>query len=120
MLSSRQRVTNALYGRETDRMPWAPLIDGYYIAYMRSIGRRMDVVECVKEIGADIIERHIPCFRYEYSGGVERKESVNGDMVYTEIITPVGNLTQTARYIDNSSTIIDFMIKYCTIKSRKV
>ena len=111
MLTTRQRLIRALHGQEVDRMPWAPLIDDYYLAYMHSIGRPVNVVECLKEIGADVIERHCPCCRYKYSGGVQKKEWTEGNTIYSRFETPVGNVQQAIRYIDKSETVLEFYIK---------
>ena len=111
MMTARQRVHNALYGKEIDRIPWSPLIDDYYLAYLHSLGKKVNTIECQREIGADIIERHAPYYRCEFTGGVEQKHKTVGDTFYTEFITPVGRLTQAGKNIDNSFTITEFFVK---------
>jgi len=56
-MNARERLTVVLLeGKVPDRIPWAPLIDGYY---MSSRPPGMDILEAFREIGADAMERHV-------------------------------------------------------------
>ncbi|MCL2351148.1 MAG: uroporphyrinogen decarboxylase family protein [Firmicutes bacterium] len=111
MLTPRQRVISALSGQPTDRLVWAPIIDDYYLSYLASAGRPMDAVSCLKSVGADVIARHAPFCRWRFTGGVEKRDVTANGTIRTEITTPVGSLAQTARVIDGSFTVLEFLIK---------
>ena len=107
----RERVLNALLGAETDRLVWAPLIDGYYLSYLSTLGLQYDVVQCLQALDADVIVRHLPFYKTEFSGGVEFLEKRSGNDAYTEITTPVGKLSQIIKMVDGSETCIEYLIK---------
>ncbi|MGI6206869.1 MAG: uroporphyrinogen decarboxylase family protein [Anaerolineae bacterium] len=89
-MTGRERLLAALHFEPTDRVPWAPLIDRYFTRSLPP-DRAMDVVESLRYIGADILERHTPTVRVSVPG-VEREEVVE-DNERTQIIhTPVGPL----------------------------
>src|SRR4030065_582901 len=49
-MSSRERIMAALRGRDVDRIPWSPCIDGYFLG-------GVDQVEGFGRIGADAMLR---------------------------------------------------------------
>ena len=52
---------SVLRGEELpDHVPWAPLIDGYY---MSSRPAGMDILDAFREVEADIMERHVWTYR---------------------------------------------------------
>jgi len=56
-MNARERLMMVLRRQGTsDRIPWAPLIDGYY---MSSRPPGSDILEAFREIEADIMERHV-------------------------------------------------------------
>ncbi len=61
-MTSRERLLAVLRHQEPDRIPWAPLIDGYFTNSLLEKNMKMNVVEALRYIGADIMERHVPTF----------------------------------------------------------
>ena len=53
-MTSKERLLAILKGGKPDRIPWSPLIDGYYVA---GLGRKITDVEAALEIGADVMVR---------------------------------------------------------------
>ena len=68
-----------------DRVPWAPLIDGYYMS-ARPPGT--DILDAFREVEADIMERHVWTYRVNMNmprepGAVERFRS-EGEVTFEE------------------------------------
>ncbi len=56
-MNARERLLTVLRkSGKPDRVPWAPLIDGYY---MSALPAGKDILEAHRDIGADILERHV-------------------------------------------------------------
>lgn len=110
-MTSKQRILNTFAHKETDRIPWAPLVDSYYTEYLKNIGMDMNVVQTLRCIGADIIERHIPACRVSYKGNIKYyTRRKNGDMIYC-FETPVGSIQKKTRYMGNTENIIKYYIE---------
>ena len=110
-MTSRERLLRALHQEEVDRLPWAPLIDDYYLGYLRDIGKPMNVVEALRFIGADVVERHVRCYDVRYSGGVRlRIDREDGGRHHT-FETPIGSIHQRTRYGGHTETISEFYVK---------
>ncbi len=111
-MTSKERILCALAREETDRFPWAPLIDGYYLSYLATLGYRADVADAVRMVGADIIERHVPACRFSHTGPVTYHQEETGDgTVIARFETPVGILTQVSELIHGSETYRKFLIE---------
>jgi len=61
-MTSKERLLTVFRGKKPDRIPWAPLIDGYFTISLKKKGIDMSVVEALRYIGADILERHVPTY----------------------------------------------------------
>jgi len=61
-MNSQERLVNVLKGNKPDRIPWAPLIDGYFLSSLKEKKIEMNAVELLRYIGADILERHVPTY----------------------------------------------------------
>lgn len=61
-MNSKERLLSVLRGKKPDRMPWAPLIDGYFLSFLKEKNIEMNAVEALRYIGADILERHVPTY----------------------------------------------------------
>ena len=61
-MNSKERLLSVLRGKKPDRMPWAPLIDGYFLSSLKVKKIEMNSVELLRYIGADILERHVPTY----------------------------------------------------------
>lgn len=92
-LTKRERILNALHRREVDRMPWAPLIDDYFISSLPLQNIHMDIIEAMRYIGNDIMERHV-CMPFTHTSNMEirRETSADGTYYRTYYDTPVGSL----------------------------
>jgi len=132
-MTSKERLLAVLKGQEPDRIPWAPLIDGYFISSLREKNirvRTLNVVEILRYIGADILERHVTTYTDILNMGsshnvyVEPKQAaiqgnvkitVNLDKKTGELScvyeTPVGILKE--KYLfTNTSPFIPFPVEH--------
>ena len=96
-MTSKERIMAVLKGKEPDRLPWAPLMDEYYTKSLAINGKIPDTVDVAREIGADIMERHVQTYNV-IENNIERKFERNGDKELETIITPVGILKQHYSY----------------------
>jgi len=110
-MTSRQRVTNALLGKPTDKLVWAPLVDDYYLHYLRKIGFDYDVSSCCAALGTDVIYRHANCLSWSFSGGVETTRRRDGNIVWRTTTTPVGNLIDAEEFANGTSRMLEYAIK---------
>ena len=112
-MTKRDRLIAALNRQQTDRVPWAPLIDDYFIRSLRDGGRQdAEIITVMREIGCDIMERHVPCVQ-TVTDNVEIKYSANEtdtkhQAFYT---TPVGNLDCEWTYTGNSWVLSRHLIR---------
>ena len=89
-MTSRERILKTFEHEKTDRMPWTPLIDGYYLS---GLPEKKDVITALREINADIIARHINVHKPVAAGNLEiTHEEIDGNIT-ERIITPHGELT---------------------------
>jgi len=61
-MNSKERLLAVLKGEKSDRIPWAPLIDGYFLSFLKEKNIEMNTVEALRYIGADILERHVTTY----------------------------------------------------------
>jgi len=61
-MNSKERLLSVFKGVRPDRIPWAPLIDGYFLSSLKEKKLEMNSVEVLRYIGADILERHVPTY----------------------------------------------------------
>ena len=61
-MNSKERLLAVLKGKKPDRIPWAPLIDGYFLSFLKEKNIEMNAVEALRYIGADILERHVTTY----------------------------------------------------------
>ncbi len=124
-MNSRERLLAVLRKRKPDRIPWSPLIDGYYAS-----GVKTNAIEAALATGADVMVRKVPVFArsvfvpHELPGntdvdvpplplplGISRKSWIEGDVVCRTYGTPVGSLTERWRMVE-SSPYIPFPIEH--------
>jgi uroporphyrinogen-III decarboxylase len=124
-MTSRERLLAVLRKQKPDRVPWSPLIDGYYAS-----GRKTNAIEAALATGADVMVRKVPVFSrsvfvpHELPGntdvevsplplppGISRDSWIDGDIVGRTYRTPVGSLTERWRMLD-SSPYIPFPIEH--------
>ena len=59
-MTSRERILKVLRGKTPDRIPWTPLIDGYYLSLLN---KTMNQVDAIRDFGGDVFARHIPTYK---------------------------------------------------------
>ncbi|NIM92405.1 MAG: hypothetical protein GTO18_01650 [Anaerolineales bacterium] len=130
-MSSKERIMAALHHQETDRIPWSPLISGYFSLGLPESLHGNDL-EVMRSIGADIIERlqslvyiptlpqYIPALGPTISGRVEStnakgdlniREIRDGDQLIRIYETPIGSLQEIYERRD-SSPWMAFPVEY--------
>ncbi|HIS70178.1 MAG TPA: hypothetical protein IAA58_12540 [Candidatus Gallacutalibacter stercoravium] len=109
-MTGRQRLTAALHRQPTDRLPWAPLIDGYFISSLPEQGIHLDILAAMRRIGCDIMERHV-CNPRDVMEGVSTREEQSGDTSRTWFDTPVGSLYVERRASGRTSYITKNMVQ---------
>lgn len=90
-MTNRERLVSALQNKPVDRLPWAPLIDPYFISSIYKQGFNYDIIETMRYIGNDIMERHVgdPIIKFN---NVDIHTEVNGKKTRTYYETPVGSV----------------------------
>jgi uroporphyrinogen-III decarboxylase len=140
-MNSRERIMAALRHQETDRIPWSPLINGYYSMSLQEPLLGNDI-EVQRAIGADIIERlrslvYIPMFplfipalepldrKYQESttefDSVIIREIRKGDQFLRTYQTPVGDVRESYERRESSPWMafpVEYKIK--TLEDLKV
>ena len=61
-MNSKERLLAVFKGKKSDRIPWDPLIDGYFLSFLKEKNIEMNIVEALRYIGADILERHVTTY----------------------------------------------------------
>ena len=59
-MNSKERLISVFRRKKPDRVPWAPLIDGYFLSSLKEKNLEMNSIELLRHIRADILERHVP------------------------------------------------------------
>ena len=108
-MTSKERLTSALFGLETDRVAWAPELNAYFVeVQLKRAGKdpkklANSYVEANKLIGSDTLLGG-SAYKTEYTGGIEvSEERTNGELTRT-IITPVGKLRSRSRFHEEAGT----------------
>lgn len=94
-MDARERLLRVFRGEKPDRMPWAPLIDSYFldaVGYTEDDLRYLDFCE---SLGVDQMLRHVPVVRYEYDDTIQRAvNTLGGGLERITLETPEGSITQ--------------------------
>jgi len=126
-MTSRERLLAVIKREKPDRIPWSPLIDGYYVA---GLGRKITDMEAALEIGADVMVRKVPVLARSVfaahelpgktgadvpmlspSAGISRTSERLGDAICRTYRTPIGTLTEKWQITD-ASPYIPFPVEY--------
>ncbi|MDQ1300178.1 MAG: Methylcobalamin:coenzyme methyltransferase [Chloroflexota bacterium] len=112
MLTSRQRLLTILRHQIPDRYPWAPLLDGYFMQGLPPEQEAAGIPAFLRSIEADILLRHVPCWRVEYDG-VGVTEAKTGRGTARAIETPLGKLTERSEHHPGAETayVTEYYIK---------
>ncbi|MBS6195724.1 MAG: hypothetical protein KH828_09105 [Clostridiales bacterium] len=100
-MTNRERILAALNGKETDRLPWAPLIDGYFISSLPKQGLNMEIIEAMRYIGNDIIERHVGIPSHDMKN-IERRLEKSGNRTRLYYDTPVGSIYKESERVEST------------------
>jgi hypothetical protein len=93
-MSGRERITAALRGLPVDRIPWAPLLDDYFMSSLPpALAMGSDDVRFCRYIGADVFDWH-PSARKTSYRDVSITRHHRGSETFTAVETPVGTLTE--------------------------
>lgn len=116
-MSNSERLIAALLGKEVDRLPWSPLIDGYFVSSLAEQGKAMDILACMKYLEIDFMERHVSGTRTSFENGVEQASFRVGDEFVRQYKTKYGDLEERQRITGNTSVVTKhFIEKYEDIK----
>ena len=111
-MTSKERIMNAILGRETDRVPWSPFL-AYYWEHLPEKERACGQVEYMKRMGADPLLRGFNIlYRAEYKN-CEISDTADGNRTVRRYRTKVGELTETRTYSPtaNSWFLTDHAVK---------
>lgn len=109
-MTSRERLFEALHSRETDRMPWAPLMDSYFTSSLPKQGHPNDLIHAAEFIGCDLLERHVAGPEEILEGVTVRTETNDaGSRTYYE--TPVGTAYTERKNSGNTSYVSKHMVE---------
>ncbi len=102
-MTTKQRILNAILGKEVDRVPWSPFL-AYYWEHLTDEERACGQAEYLKAMGADPILRG---FGQAFS--VEQKNCTvtswgDSRKSYTSFETKVGTITQEYTYSPSGNT----------------
>ena len=100
-MTNRERILNALAGKPTDRLPWSPLIDPYFISSLPAQGYNMDIIEAMRFIGCDIMERHV-CSAIPHINNVNIRYTEDGKTRRKIYETPVGTIYEESGKTDST------------------
>lgn len=109
-MTGRERLLAALDRKETDRMPFAPLIDDYFISSLGEQGYPQDILGAMRLIGNDIMERHVGMVKSEWTN-VDRRREKRDQMFRNIYETPVGTVYQEERPVGNTMFSSRYLIQ---------
>ncbi len=111
-MTSKERILNAFAGRDTDQIVWAPIIDRYYTSSLKSKGSNAGVIETLRLIDADIIERHVPAGDFIYKkGNIKQFTHEKDGETHNCFETPMGNIHSISCWKWGSETITKYFIE---------
>jgi uroporphyrinogen-III decarboxylase len=111
-MKAKERLTRALEGRETDKIPWSPFL-AYFWEYQSQEVQKKGPLAFLEEIGADPLLRGgngANAFTVDY-GSCEVKETTKGKDKQTLYPTPFGDLVMEHRLSHKSWFITRHPVK---------
>lgn len=90
-MNGRERLLAALRGQEVDRLPCSWCMDGYFTSSLPAQGYNMDLLETLRFLRNDIMERHVPMVRTSQRQIDIRTETKGATTRFT-FETPVGSI----------------------------
>lgn len=101
MMTGRERLLATFRREAVDRLPWSLCMDGYFTSSLPQQGYNMDLLQTLRFLKNDIMERHVPIFRL-VSEGVERACVERGGERLNTLTTPVGQISE--RHVHTGQT----------------
>lgn len=98
-MTSKERLLAVLKHKRPDRIPWSPCLDGYFTTSLPK-NLKMNVVETLRYIDADIMERHVPTFKALIPTNIGFLEKRKGNEILRIYETPVGSLRERRKSSD--------------------
>ncbi|MBS6195909.1 MAG: hypothetical protein KH828_10055 [Clostridiales bacterium] len=118
-MTNRERLYNSFHKKEVDHIAWSPLIDEYFISSLPKQNFQMDILEAMRYIGNDIMERHVAGPDIIYNKvNIRTEKSSDGQKIRTWFETSVGNIYEERKNSGNTSFITESLIK--TVEDVKV
>lgn len=110
--TKRQRLLAALHAQEVDRLPWSPLIDPYFINSLPRQGIHLSIIEAMRYIGNDIMERHVAKPEIIFNN-TSIHEEISSDKKHARIYyeTPVGSIYEEKRNSGQTGFITKHLIE---------
>ncbi len=101
MMTIRERIVATLRGESVDRVPWVPRWELWYHAARRDGRlpegwRGLSLFDCARRLGWGIKGKDAIVHR-EVRSGVEVCHHARGDTTLTELVTPVGTISEERR-----------------------
>ena len=116
-MTGRERILNTLAGKPTDRLAWSPLIDPYFIDSLPAQGYNLEIIEAMRYIGNDIMERHVAMPTPQIKN-VEIRTERHGSTTRTYYETPVGTVFYAQSKTDSTTYISKHFIE--TVEDMRV
>ena len=102
-MTVKERLLNAIKGKETDRVAWSPFL-AYYFEHLPSEVQARGQFAYLKEMGADpLLRGFMTLYQIEY-GGCEVSAKVCGNKRVVTYETPVGALKEGYTFSENANS----------------
>ncbi|MGI5957809.1 MAG: uroporphyrinogen decarboxylase family protein [Massiliimalia sp.] len=95
-MTGRERLIAALNRKPVDRIPWSLCMDAYYTSSLVEQGFSMNLLETLRYLRNDIMERHVPTYQTIYKN-LSYEEQKSPEEWTRFFHTPVGDLTEISR-----------------------
>lgn len=102
-MTPKERLLNSIYGKEVDRIPWAPFL-AYYWDFLDEAIKQKGQFSYYQSIGADPLFRGSHVLAKPIYQHCDISTNVKGNMKETRYTTPVGTLTLLHTYSDTGNT----------------
>ena len=106
-MTGKERLEAVFRGEEPDHIPWAPLLDDFFMRSLPADKKGISIIELLRELEADVLLRHIPApYANLQTGPVTAKSERVGDTASTRTVwsTPWGTLTEVDRAVASAET----------------
>lgn len=103
MMTSCERITNALEGKLVDRIPFCPFLAYVWESFPQDLQARGQLA-FHHQVGADPLWRGAPCPVAQTTTGVDTQQTNDGEQQHVTLTTPVGTLYYTTRLSPSGNT----------------